>query len=87
MINQDEIYYDLCKGYCNNDFDGVELASAPVLIRAAVEMLKQNEANSVRGVRSKSSEGIVVEAYTSESIPKDIKQMLDNSGSKQMDWS
>jgi len=87
MINQEEIYYELCKGYCSNDFDGVELASAPILIRSAVAMLIQNEANGVRGVRSKSSEGIVVEAYTSESIPKDIKQMLDNSGSKKMDWS
>jgi len=87
MTDQSEIYYELCKGYCNNDFEGVELASAPILIRSAVAMLIQNEANRVRGVRSKTSENIVVESYTAESIPKDIKQMLDNSGSKQMDWS
>jgi hypothetical protein len=84
MIDQDLIYYDLCKGYCNNDFGGVELSSAPVLIQAAVAMLKQSEANKVRGVKSKTTEDIVIESYTAESMPKDIKQMLNHSGTKQM---
>ena len=86
MIDQDLIYYDLCKGYCNNDFEGVALSAAPTLIQAAVAMLKQAEANKVRGVKSKTTEDIVIESYTMESIPKDIKQMLDHSGSKQMAW-
>lgn len=76
MIDQKSIWIDFCKEYCNNDFEGVGDELLPLSLLKAVDKLIMSEANRVNGVSSKSTQGIVVESYTAETIPKDVKTLL-----------
>jgi hypothetical protein len=77
MVDQRSIWIDFCKEYCNNDFDGVEDDNLPLTVLKAVDKLLLSEANRVSGVKSKTSEGLIVESYTAETIPMDIRTMLN----------
>ena len=70
------MWIDFCKEYCNNDFDGVVDDDLPLTVLKAVDKLIMSEANRVNGVSSKTNQNIVVESYTSETIPHDIRTML-----------
>ncbi len=64
-----------CCNYCNRDFGGT-LAGAPSIIQMVVGMLADAEANRVRGVNSKTSEGMTIESYANTTMGKDIKEIL-----------
>ncbi|MCP5002564.1 MAG: hypothetical protein GY941_01230 [Planctomycetes bacterium] len=77
MIDQKEIWFEFCKDYCNTDFGGGGYDTAPATVKKAVDVLVATEANRVRGVNSKTSEGMTVESYTAETISKDVRMLLN----------
>ncbi len=77
MIDQKEIWFEFCMDYCNTDFGGGGYDGAPAIIKKAVDILVTSEANRVRGVNSKTAEGMTVESYTAETIGKDVRMLLN----------
>jgi len=82
--SQYSIWVSFCKEYCNNDFSGVTDDLLPHNVVKAVDKLLTAEANRVQGVSSKTAENIVVESYTEETIPMDVKILL--APFKKMRW-
>ena len=66
------------KDYLNNDFEGATGDSLPLSVQRAIEKMVEMENNTVTGVSSKTQiGGVVTYSYTSDEIPKSVKQMIN----------
>lgn len=75
-FSQRDMWYEAVKSWCNNDFSGVDIDSAPLEVIKAVDIMVAEDSNRSYGKTSKTIQGVVVESYNAEAMPKVVKQML-----------
>ena len=83
-MNTRGLWYDFCKTYCNDDFSGADINSAPTVIKLAVDLLVAFSDNKTTGVNSKSVNDVIVESYAPDMLPKEILELL--SLKRKMTW-
>jgi hypothetical protein len=82
--NQRTMWFDAIKSWCNNDFDGVDVDSAPLEVQKALDILLDTDANKSYGKSNVTMQGVVVESYTSDSLSPLVRSLLKKHRS--MEW-
>jgi len=74
--NQREMWYEVIKSWCNNDFGGADVNSAPVNVQKALDIMVADDANRTYAKSSKTVQGVVVDNYTEEALSGLVRSIL-----------